>query len=675
MIPASNRSQSMNPANNLRRRPRTYSENRKSQDISPALLDPLDPRRIQQQMLMVFVRIRPGCDFVFSQGPSTSQDSNQSEERRRRQGGASAWMEVRPPNTVLITRSALPSAPDVATGPPRVHVPNPSHDIEFRFRRVFGERATQAQVFRALSEPTLRQLYSGGSGLILLTGAAGTGKTHTLFGVGHSPAESGLLRRIFDAIFRSTGSDLVDRYMVEANETGEGFTAVPARAAQKMAAQEDLFMQNAQTPGTAAVRPFCRWQWDGVKIKVCNKRHSCFISMLIVQEGNFYDLFDSNDAEVQRPAPMGLREDRRGRCFAVGANRLEIRSVEEADLMVQAGLNKREAYSVHGGSHLVINIYLVFFDDSRNGKQLESGHLCIAEVLAPRAVHTANTRRPCGALKTVYTLRNCLNVLQRNQLAVLKGKPLRQRPPFRECSLTQLLRHFFDVKHLASVVCLATIGQTSEQALENIRALRFAEETIYIRDDDDESLASRSPVEEPEFVDEEEEFVSFLDKNFRPNYCAIRTVTPIVLPPFNHVQSLISLLKGRITRRKQLMQSSSTLSAECLERLEGTRDEVLATQATALKELEQSNYEIGSLLDQLELVHEPIAYGKLSVQAQQAEKRAQISENLLHGRNEQLKRHISLLERQEVVEPSSDARKRKAQNDKALRSNPIWHHY
>ncbi|XP_050744283.1 kinesin-like protein KIF23 [Drosophila biarmipes] len=673
MSQGNRRSQSVNrpPPYALHRGIRNISECRRCQQIDPTLLDPLDSRRIQQQLAMVFLRVRPESE------PSDHVDLGQTEEQRKQRKlmySERPWMMIKPPHTILVSRSAMPAAPGAATGAPGVGTgpprAQPNYDIEFRFRRIFSERASSALVYKHISEPILRQVFLGGSGLILITGAPGSGKTHSLLG-SRDCQGGGILRRTLESIFRCTGSDLVERYLVQANNHGAGFTCVPARTAQKLAAQEDRMLQGSEPSATTPNRPECRWQLNGVKIHTNHKRRACFLGAMIVQDGCFYDLLDHRNETDGRPPPLSLREDRKGRCFAVGANRLEIRGIEEAELMIKAALQKRDAWSDPGGSHLVINIYLVTYDNIRRSELLECGQITLVRLLTPSLTGAANSRRSGGALKTVYTVRNCINCLHSNQIAVLKGKPPKKKPPSRECSLTQLLRHFFDVRNLACVVCLATITQERGQVLDNIRALRFAEETVYINGD---CLNDGEEEEKPKDADSGL-FATFLDKNFRPNFRAIRTVLPIDLPPYTQVQSLIDTLKSQITRRKHLMVSSKTLSKDFLERMHGRRDEIFALQATALKELRRTIYETSSLVDQLEVVHEPVSYGKISVQAQQAEKRAQISENLLHGRNEQLERHVSQSEGTETVEPTGDARKRKAQKEESVKTQPIWHHY
>ncbi|XP_026837461.1 uncharacterized protein LOC26526881 [Drosophila erecta] len=165
---------------------------------------------------------------------------------------------------------------------------------------------------------------------------------------------------------------------------------------------------------------------------------------------------------------------------------------------------------------------------------------------------------------------------------------------------------------------------------------------------------------------------SFLDKYYRPNFRAIRTVIPMELPPFEQAPLLIGMLKLQITRRKQFIETSHALKEDLLKGLGGKRDAIFSMHGTAMGELKQAVYELSSLLHQLELVYEPVGYGKISVQAQQADKRAQISENLLHGRNEQLERHANLARSNFVIAQTNDARRRRAEKEEASKSLGIW---
>ncbi|XP_039497234.1 uncharacterized protein LOC120455277 [Drosophila santomea] len=165
---------------------------------------------------------------------------------------------------------------------------------------------------------------------------------------------------------------------------------------------------------------------------------------------------------------------------------------------------------------------------------------------------------------------------------------------------------------------------------------------------------------------------TFLDKNSRPDFRVIRTVMPIELPSFVQSPALITMLKSQIARRKQFLESSNALGEDMLKRLGGRRDAVFFMHSIAMGELKQSIGELASLLRQLEMVYEPLAYGKISVQTQQADKRAQMSENLLHGRNEQLERHVDHAMTTGFRERANDARRRLAEKDEASKALGVW---
>ncbi|KRK06198.1 uncharacterized protein LOC26536376 [Drosophila yakuba] len=168
---------------------------------------------------------------------------------------------------------------------------------------------------------------------------------------------------------------------------------------------------------------------------------------------------------------------------------------------------------------------------------------------------------------------------------------------------------------------------------------------------------------------------TFLDKNSRPNFRVIRTVIPLELPSFVQAPALITMLKSQIARRKQFLESSNALGEDLLKRVGGRRDAVFFMHSNAMGELKQAISELAGLLHQLELVYDPVAYGKVSVRAQQADKRAQMSENLLHGRNEQLERHVDHARTTGFRERTNDARRRLAEKDEASRALGVWRSY
>ncbi len=89
---------------------------------------------------------------------------------------------------------------------------NTSKVTAFTFNRVFGEAASQKEVFDSAGLPLVRDLLQGKNGLLFTYGVTGSGKTHTMQGV---LDDGGVLSRAVDVLFNSVEGRLVaTKYMV-----------------------------------------------------------------------------------------------------------------------------------------------------------------------------------------------------------------------------------------------------------------------------------------------------------------------------------------------------------------------------------------------------------------------------------------------------------------------------
>lgn len=84
----------------------------------------------------------------------------------------------------------------------------------YGFSHVFGQQATQGDVFDMTALPLCTDLLQGTSGLLICHGSACSGKTYSVIG---EPDRPGILPRILDVLFNSIGESLVkkpaqDRY-------------------------------------------------------------------------------------------------------------------------------------------------------------------------------------------------------------------------------------------------------------------------------------------------------------------------------------------------------------------------------------------------------------------------------------------------------------------------------
>ncbi|XP_064895905.1 kinesin-like protein KIF18B isoform X4 [Columba livia] len=119
------------------------------------------------------------------------------------EGTVSVVVRVRPPAPCERERAAHPVLhvvddnlivfnPDVPSGPPgsvmTTRVPkHPGKDIKFVFDRVFGEGATQDEVFQHTTRGLLDTVLSGYNCSVFAYGATGAGKTYTMVGSESSP--------------------------------------------------------------------------------------------------------------------------------------------------------------------------------------------------------------------------------------------------------------------------------------------------------------------------------------------------------------------------------------------------------------------------------------------------------------------------------------------------------
>nr|AEG91059.1 AT16039p [Drosophila melanogaster] len=164
---------------------------------------------------------------------------------------------------------------------------------------------------------------------------------------------------------------------------------------------------------------------------------------------------------------------------------------------------------------------------------------------------------------------------------------------------------------------------------------------------------------------------TFLDKYSRPNYFAIRLVIPAELPPIDLAEILMDMLKMQILRRKNCIASSNWVRMKYICQYGSKADETFIMHDSVMRKLQQAIEELTNLLDQLKLAYEPVSYGRIAVQAQQLDKRAQIWQNLLNGRNEQLERRlardISL-----PYPPAIDARMRISKSYQVINHMRTW---
>lgn len=85
-----------------------------------------------------------------------------------------------------------------------VRIPNPKKESElytFEFSSVYGQNATQQEIFEQEVSPTVKHLFKGFDVTLFAYGVTGTGKTHTMRG-GKTLADRGVIPRLLSSIYR-----------------------------------------------------------------------------------------------------------------------------------------------------------------------------------------------------------------------------------------------------------------------------------------------------------------------------------------------------------------------------------------------------------------------------------------------------------------------------------------
>ena len=109
-------------------------------------------------------------------------------------------LKKEPEKDVIV--SSAPSQPH--TNPTIVRIPNPKNETEtysFQFNGVYGQGATQQEVFDSEVAPTVKHLFNGFDVTIFAYGISSSGKTFTMRG-GKSLADRGVIPRLLSSIYR-----------------------------------------------------------------------------------------------------------------------------------------------------------------------------------------------------------------------------------------------------------------------------------------------------------------------------------------------------------------------------------------------------------------------------------------------------------------------------------------
>ena len=129
-----------------------------------------------------------------------------------------------------------------------VLIKNQFEDKDFVFDQVFGTGSTQEQVFKAVAEEVITDVFQGYYGTIFVYGQTGTGKTHTI-GC-RDPGNEGIIPRSIRLIFQKISNDQQFEYTVRLN-----YIQIYMEMIQDLLNPESTNLQIRQEPGYNPLPP------------------------------------------------------------------------------------------------------------------------------------------------------------------------------------------------------------------------------------------------------------------------------------------------------------------------------------------------------------------------------------------------------------------------------------
>ncbi|KAI7819437.1 kinesin motor domain-containing protein, partial [Gamsiella multidivaricata] len=311
-----------------------------------------------------------------------------------------------------------------------------------KFTKVFGQATAQSDIFEEtclpLLAPVMRQ--ENYNALLFAYGVSNSGKTHTVLG-SSQPGQAGILPRALAVVFRS-----IDTFIQDSGEAAQyrpiGFQDIYTEKIHDLLAEPP----ESLVPGLGALSP-------------------------------------------KRPALHMQTDQTTGQKYIHGLRDIKVRTLEEALLVLRAGLRQRQVFStllnnVSSRSHCVFTIKILktpqfgnsAAETAAKGKTSVS-RLSIVDLAGSERVRNTNStgqrRREAGNINnSLMVLGHCMEVLRLNQIGASK---VPQMVPYRHSKLTQLFQGVLDGKSKNSKMCLIiNVNPFQNEFDETIQSLRFS---------------------------------------------------------------------------------------------------------------------------------------------------------------------------------------------------------
>ncbi|TSX17012.1 Kinesin-like protein KIF23 [Bagarius yarrelli] len=380
-------------------------------------------------------------------------------------------------------------------------------ETQYSFKKVFGIKTTQRELFEDVAKPLVEDLIHGKNGLLFTYGVTGSGKTFTMTG---SPGQGGLLPRSLDMIFNSIGAYQAKRFVFKPDdkngmEVQNQVDALLER--QKQESQPSMpktpsSRQRVDPEFADMINPEEAFKATGVDE---DSSYSVFVSYIEIYNNYIYDLLEEVPYDPIRPKWNGagtplrhntefippqskiLREDQNHNMYVAGCTEVEVKSTEEAFEVFWRGQKKRRIANTQlnresSRSHSVFIVKLAQAPLDSDGdnvlqdkNQVNVSQLCLVDLAGSE--RTSRTRAEGSRLReagninqSLMTLRTCIEVLRENQMCGTN-----KMVPYRDSKVTHLFKNYFDGEgKVRMVVC---VNPKADDYEETMLVMRFAEMT------------------------------------------------------------------------------------------------------------------------------------------------------------------------------------------------------
>ncbi|XP_060779878.1 kinesin-like protein KIF23 isoform X2 [Neoarius graeffei] len=380
-------------------------------------------------------------------------------------------------------------------------------ETQYSFKKVFGIKTTQRELFEDVAKPLVEDLIHGKNGLLFTYGVTGSGKTYTMTG---SPGQGGLLPRSLDMIFNSIGPYQAKRFVFKPDD----------KNGMEVQNQVDALLERQKQESQPSIpkTPSSKQRFDPEFADMINPEesskaegvdedssYSVFVSYIEIYNNYIYDLLEEAPFDPIRPKWNGagtplrhntefippqskiLREDQNHNMYVAGCTELEVKSTEEAFEVFWRGQKKRRIANTQlnresSRSHSVFIIKLAQAPLDADGdnvlqdkNQVNVSQLCLVDLAGSE--RTSRTRAEGSRLReagninqSLMTLRTCIEVLRENQMCGTN-----KMVPYRDSKVTHLFKNYFDGEgKVRMVVC---VNPKADDYEETMLVMRFAEMT------------------------------------------------------------------------------------------------------------------------------------------------------------------------------------------------------